>query len=36
VIVRAGTHKLQPGTVVKAAGSPSAHAADTEGQGRDS
>jgi membrane fusion protein (multidrug efflux system) len=36
VIVRAGTHKLQPGTVVKAAGSPSAHAADTEGQDRDS
>ncbi len=36
VIVRAGTHKLQPGSRVKAAESPSAHAADTEGQGRDS
>ena len=36
VIVRAGTHKLQPGSVVKAAESPSAHAADTEAQGRDS
>jgi membrane fusion protein (multidrug efflux system) len=36
VIVSAGTHKLQPGSLVKAAESPSAHAADTEGQGRDS
>ncbi len=36
VIVRAGTHKLSPGTVVKPAEAPSAHAADTEGQGRDS
>ena len=36
VIVRAGTHKLQPGTLVKAAEPPSAHAADTEVEGRDS
>lgn len=36
VIVRAGTHKLQPGTLVKTAEPPSAHAADTEGQDRDS
>jgi membrane fusion protein (multidrug efflux system) len=36
VIVRAGTHKLQPGSPVRAAESPSAHAADREGSGRDS